>query len=59
MIMLINSDVKLMGHLMFPHQQNANIACADGHVGQYGFQQLKSVESTAGGLFQNGYYFEQ
>lgn len=53
------SDGKAMGHLMFPHQQSANIACADGHVGLYSFQQLKSVESTAGGLFQKGFYFEQ
>ena len=57
MVIRVYSNGTAMGHLMFPHQQIANIACVDGHVGQYTFQQLKSVESTAGGLFQNGYYF--
>ncbi|MFA6929108.1 MAG: type II secretion system protein [Lentisphaeria bacterium] len=59
MVIRTYSSGTAMGHLMFPHGQSANIACVDGHVGQFGFQQLKSVESTAGGVFQNGFYFEK
>ncbi len=48
-----------MGHLVFCHNQNANILCADGHAAGYSFNTLKATESLSTGPFKMGLAIEQ